>query len=193
MIWATVDVIVGPPGEPTTARTLPCLVTIVGDMLLSMRSALAEARTVTESSASSVAEAFAEGALVGAQGNSGIILSQFWQGLSQGIRGNSSIRTTDFTQSLQLASSLSVQALSKPVQGTILTVIKDIAAAGKQSSVEDFVPFIEGLVEEARKSAAEVLRVNPKISLDWLAKMLPWKNKDQVARWIDDLRKAGLK
>jgi TolB-like protein/Tfp pilus assembly protein PilF len=56
------------------------------------------------------------------------------------------------------------------------------------------VSYIEtGNVEEARKSAAEVLRVNPKISLDWLEKILPWKNKDQVARWIGDLRKAGLK
>jgi adenylate cyclase len=56
------------------------------------------------------------------------------------------------------------------------------------------VSYIEkGDVEEARASAAEVLRINPKISLDWLAKMLPWKNKDQVARWIDDLGKAGLK
>jgi TolB-like protein/class 3 adenylate cyclase len=56
------------------------------------------------------------------------------------------------------------------------------------------VSFIEtGNVEEARKSAEEVLRINPKITLSWLAKMLPWKNKDQVARWIGDLRKAGLK
>ena len=56
------------------------------------------------------------------------------------------------------------------------------------------VSYIEtGNVEEAHTSAAEVLRINPKVSLDWLAKMLPWKNKDQVARWIDDLREAGLK
>ena len=55
------------------------------------------------------------------------------------------------------------------------------------------VSYIEtGNVEEARKSAAEVLRINPKISLDWLAKILHWKNKDQAARCIDDLRKAGL-
>ena len=56
------------------------------------------------------------------------------------------------------------------------------------------VSYIEtGNVEEARKSASEILRVNPKISLDYLTKMLPWKNIDQAARWIDDLRKAGLK
>jgi len=54
------------------------------------------------------------------------------------------------------------------------------------------VSYIEkGDVEEARAPAAEVLRINPKISLDWLAKMLPWKNKNQVARWIDDLVLIG--
>ncbi|MEN8250947.1 MAG: adenylate/guanylate cyclase domain-containing protein [Bacteroidota bacterium] len=56
------------------------------------------------------------------------------------------------------------------------------------------VSYIEtGNVEGARKSAAEVLRINPKISLDWCGKILHWKNKDIVARWIDDLRKVGLK
>ena len=56
------------------------------------------------------------------------------------------------------------------------------------------VSYIEtGNVEKAHKSAAEVLRINPKVSLEWFPKWLPWKNKDQVARWIDDLRKAGLK
>jgi adenylate cyclase len=47
-------------------------------------------------------------------------------------------------------------------------------------------------IEEARAAAAEVLRINPKVSLDWLAEMLPWKNTAEVDRWISDLRKAGL-
>jgi adenylate cyclase len=56
------------------------------------------------------------------------------------------------------------------------------------------VSYIEtGRVEEAHKSAAELLRVNPKVSLEWLAKMLPWKNKNQVNRLLDDLSNSGLK
>ncbi len=55
------------------------------------------------------------------------------------------------------------------------------------------VSYIEtDRVEEARAAAAEVLRINPKLTLDWLAEMLPWKNKAKVDRWISDLRKAGL-
>lgn len=127
------------------------------NMLLSMRSALGEVRAVSEYTASAVVEAFARGALIGARGNSGIILSQFWQGLAQGIKGKKSIRATDLASSLPTASFLSFQALSKPVEGTILTVIKDIAAVAHQSSVveEDVVSFMERVVGEARKSVAK--------------------------------------
>lgn len=126
------------------------------NMLLSMRSALEEARAVSEYTASAVAEAFARGGLIGARGNSGIILSQFWQGLAQGIKGKKSIRATDLTKSLQTASLLSFQALSKPVEGTILTVIKDIAAVAQQSSVveEDLVSLMERVVKTAKRSVA---------------------------------------
>jgi adenylate cyclase len=54
--------------------------------------------------------------------------------------------------------------------------------------------YIElGRDEDARASAAEVLRINPNLTLEWMAKMVPWKNKDDVDRLIGDLRKAGLK
>jgi len=54
--------------------------------------------------------------------------------------------------------------------------------------------YIElGRDEEARASAAEALRIKSDLTLEWLAKMIPWKNKDDVDRLIGDLRKAGLK
>jgi TolB-like protein/class 3 adenylate cyclase/Tfp pilus assembly protein PilF len=49
-----------------------------------------------------------------------------------------------------------------------------------------------GRDEDARSSAAEVLRINPNFTLEWMAKMVPWKNKDDVNRLIEDLRKAGI-
>jgi tetratricopeptide (TPR) repeat protein len=53
--------------------------------------------------------------------------------------------------------------------------------------------YIEfGRVEDAQASAAEILRIKPNFTLEWLAKMLPWKNKDDLNRFIEDLRKAGL-
>jgi DAK2 domain fusion protein YloV len=124
------------------------------NMLFSMRAALEEARKVPEPTASSLTAAFARGALIGARGNSGIILSQLWQGLAQGIGKKQFAGTADLVESLQRAATLSVRALSKPVEGTILTVIEDIAAAARSSSVveEDFASLIERLVGVAEES-----------------------------------------
>jgi adenylate cyclase len=53
--------------------------------------------------------------------------------------------------------------------------------------------YIElGRVEDAQLSAAEVLRIKPNCTLEWLAKLVPWKNKNDLNRLIENLRKAGL-
>ena len=80
---------------------------------------------------------------------------------------------------------------------------EEALAAGKQAqsrSPNDIfshlllaVTYIElGRDEEARASAAEMLKIKPNITLAWLSKMIPWKNKDHLNRLIGDLRKAGL-
>jgi DAK2 domain fusion protein YloV len=126
------------------------------NMLCSMGAALEEARGAADTSASGVAEAFARGALVGARGNSGIILSQFWRGLAQGVDGKERISASDLAVSMQKAAMLAFEALSKPVEGTILTVIKDIAAVTRYEPVggEDLVSFMERVVRAARESVA---------------------------------------
>ncbi|MEW5818144.1 MAG: DAK2 domain-containing protein, partial [Spirochaetota bacterium] len=118
------------------------------NMLLSMRSALKEACNVSGESASRVAEAFAQGALLGARGNSGVILSQFWQGLARGFKGKKFATVLDLAKGLRRSSVLVFQAVSKPVEGTILTVVKDIAStAGKLSRVTgDIISFMEKVV-----------------------------------------------
>jgi DAK2 domain fusion protein YloV len=126
------------------------------NMLFTMRAALEEAQSVSQDSASAVAEAFARGALVGARGNSGIILSQFWQGLAQSINGKKHIDTADLAASMQKAAVLAFKALSKPVEGTILTVINDIAEATRHVSIrrENLVSFMKQVVDAARESVA---------------------------------------
>lgn len=126
------------------------------NMLLSMRSAQREAESASDQSASSVAEAFARGALLGARGNSGVILSQFWQGLAQGLKGKKSFTSTDLARALQKSCTLAYRAMSKPVEGTILTVIKDIAGAARKFRhiKEDLLAFMEKLVRAAKESVA---------------------------------------
>ncbi|NQT04672.1 MAG: DAK2 domain-containing protein [Dehalococcoidia bacterium] len=125
------------------------------NMLLTLRTSLAEAVQLTDGSISSMAEAIAQGALMGARGNSGVILSQIWRGFSQGLREKKTIKAMDLAQALQEASETAYLALSNPVEGTILTVIRDAAsAAGLEASSSDASPvsILEAAVNAARAS-----------------------------------------
>ena len=70
-------------------------------MLLTMRSTIEEAYRAPDHSASGVAQAMAKGALMGARGNSGVILSQIWRGLAQGLEGKESFTAADLAEALQ--------------------------------------------------------------------------------------------
>src|SRR3989338_4267684 len=74
------------------------------NMLLTMRSSVEEAYRVTDPSASAVAQAIAKGALMGARGNSGVILSQIWRGLAQGLQETKSFGGSAMADALQQAS-----------------------------------------------------------------------------------------
>ena len=97
------------------------------NMLLTMRSTVEEAYKVNEASVSAVAQAMANGALMGARGNSGVILSQIWSGLAQGLGDKETFNGKDLAQALTQASEMAYKGLSNPVEGTILTVMKDVS------------------------------------------------------------------
>ena len=99
------------------------------NMLLTMRSTLDETYRAPDHSASAVAEAMAKGALMGARGNSGVILSQIWRGLAKGLVGKEEFTAEDLTFALQQAVETAYKGISNPVEGTILTVVKEAATA----------------------------------------------------------------
>ena len=76
-----------------------------------------------------VTAAMAHGALLGARGNSGVILSQFFHGLAQGLRDKERFDGGDLAQALMLASRAAYSSVSKPVDGTMLTVIRELSLA----------------------------------------------------------------
>jgi DAK2 domain fusion protein YloV len=132
------------------------------NMLLTMRSTMEEAYRAPDHSASGVAQAMAKGALMGARGNSGVILSQIWRGLAQGMEGKESFTTADLANALKLASQIAYKGVSSPVEGTMLTVIKD-AAAVAQSRVaagdDDIISVLEATVNAAGDSVANTPRL----------------------------------
>lgn len=127
------------------------------NMLLTMRSTLEEAYRAPDHSTAAVAKSIAKGALMGARGNSGVILSQIWHGLAQGLEGKESLNGADLAQALLLAATEAYHGIDNPVEGTILTVIKDAAAAAKaqtESGSNDLVSIMEKTVSAARESVA---------------------------------------
>ncbi len=104
------------------------------NMLLTMRSAMEEATGNSDSDASSVVKSLAYGALMGARGNSGVILSQFWRGLARGLEDKSSFDGKDFAKALAEASQAAYEGIIHPVEGTMLTVLKDAAEAADKAA-----------------------------------------------------------
>ncbi len=125
------------------------------NMLLTMRSTMAEATRPADNTASDVAQAMAQGALMGARGNSGVILSQILKGLANGFEGCECFGPQEMTRALEQASVAAYEGISKPCEGTMLTVIKDVSRAARSSIAEndeDLVSLMAAVVKEARKS-----------------------------------------
>jgi len=132
------------------------------NMLLTMRSTMEEAYRAPDHSASGVAQAMAKGALMGARGNSGVILSQIYRGLAQGLEGKESFTAADLANALQQSAIVAYKALSNPVEGTMLTVMKDMAAAAQAQVAggnDDIISVLEATVNAAGDSVANTPRL----------------------------------
>ena len=134
------------------------------NMLLTMRSSMEEAYQAVDSGASGVAQAMAKGALVGARGNSGVILSQIWNGLAQSLAEKESVSGSDLVAALLQASKVAYKGLSNPVEGTILTVIREAASAAQAHAADvsdDVVSVMEATVSAAKESVANTPSLLP--------------------------------
>ncbi len=134
------------------------------NMLLTMRSAIEEAYRAPDQSASAVAQATAKGALMGARGNSGVILSQIWRGLAQGLAEKDSFTGSDLADALIQSSAMAYRGLSNPVEGTILTVVREAASAAQaqvSSGSDDLQSVLEAIVKAASESVANTPSLLP--------------------------------
>ena len=109
------------------------------------------------SSAADVRKAITTGALMGARGNSGVITSQILRGLCEGSTNSEHLTTEAIDDAFARSAEVSFQAVRKPVEGTILTVLKDAAAAAKQAHKKK-LEVSEALEEIVREAYASVQR-----------------------------------
>src|SRR3954463_8866442 len=124
------------------------------NMNLSITSGAKEVKNHVQEHIGKVGAAFSKGLLMGARGNSGVILSQLFRGFSKAIEQKSIINGTEFAHALENGVETAYKAVMKPVEGTILTVAKDAASVGIQAAQksDDLIFVMEEVVKEAKAS-----------------------------------------
>ncbi len=133
------------------------------NMWLTLQTALEWMDQAADHRAGTMAQAAAEGALRGARGNSGVILSQFLQGVANSLTGKVIFTAREFGEALQLGVERAYQSVISPVEGTILTVAAAAAGAAQQSgrSSNDFRVLLREIVAAARVAQANTPALLP--------------------------------
>jgi dihydroxyacetone kinase-like predicted kinase len=133
------------------------------NLVLTMRAAVEAIEPNAADEVSIVASQAAQGALMGARGNSGVILSQFLQGLALGLSEHSQLTAKSLAVSLQAGAEAAYQSVIEPVEGTILTVMR-AAAEAAQRSVKDkhnLQTALTEIVEATRQAQATTADLLP--------------------------------
>ena len=124
-----------------------------------------EGKTNEKTSMKDFIETVEEAVLMGARGNSGTILSQVITGFLKGIGEKTKLLSTDVAQALSSAKETAYNAVSEPVEGTMLTVIRRVSEKADEcaSKMEDLVVFLKELMEAANKAVEETPELLPKL------------------------------
>jgi DAK2 domain fusion protein YloV len=131
------------------------------NMVATVRAALDEAERVADQPAERIAQAISFGALMGARGNSGVITSQIFRGMAEAMAGKRRFNGVAFANALLRGAGGAYAAVAKPVEGTILTVIRESADAAVQAAerTNDIEIVLTVTVAAARKSVARTPRL----------------------------------
>ncbi|CAC7122222.1 Dihydroxyacetone kinase family protein [Staphylococcus aureus] len=124
------------------------------NMNLTMTSGREEVENNLSKNIGELGKTFSKGLLMGARGNSGVILSQLFRGFCKNIESESEINSKLLAESFQAGVETAYKAVMKPVEGTILTVAKDAAQAAieKANSTEDCIELMEYIIVKANES-----------------------------------------
>ena len=126
------------------------------NMLATVQAALAEAEAVADGPTGEIAAAIKRGALHGARGNSGVIASQIFGGMAEGLNGKRRFNGLDLAFAMRKGVERSYRAVKEPVEGTILTVIRESAEAAMEAAEKDrdIDTVLAAAVDAAERSVA---------------------------------------
>ncbi|MBF0841541.1 fatty acid kinase catalytic subunit FakA [Mammaliicoccus lentus] len=122
------------------------------NMNLSMSSGAGEVKTQNSAHIGEVGKVFSKGLLMGARGNSGVILSQLFRGFSKSIENENEIDAIQFAKAFQAGVNTAYKAVMKPVEGTILTVAREAGEAAVKSAetTDDIITVMEAVIESGQ-------------------------------------------
>lgn len=138
------------------------------NMSATFKAAVKEIEGLNTESIGEASKKLAKGALMGARGNSGVILSQILRGISKGLEGKTAVDSVELAIALQEGSKAAYKAVMRPTEGTILSVIRAASEAAIDTDVKDIVELMDVVVKEA------------KIMLDKTPELLPALKKAKV-------------
>jgi len=113
------------------------------NMSMTFKSAVQEIENIEDESISEISKKIARGALMGARGNSGVILSQIFRGIAKGLEGKTDATSEEFAKSILEGSKFAYKAVMRPTEGTILTIIKAAGECAVSSGEENIVSLLQ--------------------------------------------------
>ncbi len=133
------------------------------NMTLTMTSAWNEIANLEEENIGRLAGKMAHGALMGARGNSGVILSQIWRGLARSLDSKQQMYAVDLVHAIREAADTAYKGVVKPVEGTILTVIRETAEEAETAiqATDDLHQIFNRMVERAKIAEARTPAMLP--------------------------------
>lgn len=132
------------------------------NMSLTLRAALDEAKDIDQAPAYEILRRVSHGALMGARGNSGVILSQILRGVARGLDEKATISAADIAAALREGADTAYKGVMKPVEGTMLTVIRDTATvAERAANLSDAQAAMKTVFQEAQASLARTPQLLP--------------------------------
>ncbi len=129
------------------------------NLYLTMRAALAEAEQAPSDAVGETLEALARGALMGARGNSGVILSQILRGFARAASSRDTLDAETLAAALELGAQYAYEAVSAPREGTMLTVVREAAGAARRHAADD----PEAALEATARAAGEAVERTPEL------------------------------
>ena len=124
------------------------------NMSLTISYAIKELSKVEDNDITNVGKALSKGSLMGARGNSGVILSQIIRGIAKSVEGKDSLNVVDLANALKNGSDTAYKAVIKPIEGTILTVVRESGEYAVKIAKDDMdmIEFLELVVAKANES-----------------------------------------